>query len=52
MLVETWEKKRGISKSRFLFLVFNTSNTFDDHVTFREDALNDRLGVATYLVTL
>jgi len=49
VLVETWEKKRGISKSRFLFLVFNT---FDDHVTFREDALNDRLGVATYLVTL
>ncbi len=37
-----------------LFLVFNTSYTFDDHVTFREDALNDRVGVAklTYLVTL
>ena len=37
-----------------LFLVFNTSYTFDDHVTFREDVLNDRVGVAklTYLVTL
>ena len=37
-----------------LFLVFNTSYTFDDHVNFREAALNDRVGVAklTYLVTL
>ncbi len=39
MLVETWEKKRGLSKSRFLFLVFNTRYAFDDHVTFREEAL-------------
>ena len=37
-----------------LFLVFNTSYLFDDRVSFREDALNDRVGVAklTYRVTL